>query len=98
MQLKDGQILEADLTIDASGKHSHVSKWLEQIGHEAPPTMSVESGLQYTYRMFQMPDDTDRHWTIAVCIDHPEYTRTAVMCPIETNKWQVSMLLYSQRS
>jgi hypothetical protein len=82
-------MLDADLVVDASGKHSDVSKWLEQLGHKPPSTMTVEAGLQYTYRMYEMPEDPDRKWSIAVCMDNPEYNRTAVMVPIETNKWQV---------
>ena len=82
-------MLDADLVVDASGKHSDVSKWLEKLGHKPPSTMTVEAGLQYTYRMYEMPEDPDRKWSIAVCIDNPEYNRTAVMVPIETNKWQV---------
>ncbi len=89
VHLKSGQVLHADLVVDASGRHSDVSKWLEQLGHKPPSTMTVEAGLQYTYRMYEMPEDPDRKWSIAVCIDNPEYNRTAVMVPIETNKWQV---------
>ena len=89
VHLKSGQMLDADLVVDASGRHSDVSKWLEQLGHKPPSTMTVEAGLQYTYRMYEMPEDPDRQWSIAVCIDNPEYNRTAVMVPIETNKWQV---------
>ena len=92
VKIKDGEILEADLTVDASGKHSLASKWLQQLGHEPPPEIAGESGLQYTYRLYEMPDDPERNWSIAVCIDHPEYNRTAVMVPIETNKWQVRQL------
>ena len=89
VHLKGGQMLDADLVVDASGKQSDVSKWLEQLGHKPPSTMTVEAGLQYTCRMYEMPEDPDRKWSIAVCIDNPEYNRAAVMVPIETNKWQV---------
>ena len=89
MHLKNGQTLNADLVIDASGKHSDISKWLEQLGHKAPATMTVEAGLQYTYRMYEIPEEPNRKWSFAVCIVHPEYTLTAVMVPIENNKWQV---------
>lgn len=94
VHLKSGQVLDADLVVDASGKQSDVSKWLEQLGHKPPSTMTVEAGLQYTYRMYEMPEDPDRKWSIAVCIDNPEYNRTAVMVPIETNKWQLNLSGY----
>lgn len=91
VHLKNGRTVEADLVVDASGKQSSVSKWLEQLGHTPPDTISVASGLRYTYRMYEMTNDPQRDWTIAVCMDHPEYNRTAVVIPIETNKWLVSL-------
>ncbi|DBB05481.1 TPA: hypothetical protein ACH3X1_012440 [Trebouxia sp. C0004] len=94
VHLKSGQMLDADLVVDASGKHSDISKWLEQLGHKPPSTMTVEAGLQYTYRMYEMPEDPERKWSIAVCMDNPEYNRTAVMVPIETNKWQLNLSGY----
>ena len=78
--------------VDASGKDSGVSKWLEKLGHAVPDTISVASGLRYTFRMYEMPDDPEREWSIGVCMDHPEYNRTAVLIPVETNKWIVSQL------
>ena len=92
VHLKNGRTVEADLVVDASGKHSDISRWLEKLGHTTPDTISVASGLRYTYRMYEMTDDPDREWTIAVCMDHPEYNRTAVVIPIETNKWIVGPL------
>ena len=89
MHLKNGNTVTADLVIDASGKGSQVSRWLEQIGHKPPDTLSVEAGLRYTYRMYEMTDDPDRQWLSAMCVDHPANTRAAVVIPIETNKWQV---------
>ncbi|KAL3145131.1 hypothetical protein ABBQ38_001735 [Trebouxia sp. C0009 RCD-2024] len=94
VHLKNGRTVEADLVVDASGKQSNVSKWLEQLGHAPPDTISVASGLRYTYRMYEMTDDPQRDWTIAVCMDHPEYNRTAVVIPIETNKWLVNLSGY----
>lgn len=92
VHLKNGKTVEADLVVDASGKDSDISKWLEQLGRAVPDTISVASGLRYTYRMYEMTDDPQRKWTIGVCMDHPEYNRTAVVIPIETNKWIVSLV------
>ena len=91
VHLKNGKTVSADLVVDASGKGSEISSWLQQIGHTPPDTISVASGLRYTYRMYEMTDDPERDWSVAVCMDHPEYNRTAVVIPIETNKWIVSL-------
>ena len=84
--------MQADLIVDASGSSSKTAEWLEQLGHALPPTMTVDAGLRYTARMYEMPDDPDREWITAVCGSHPEYTRSAMVMPIETNKWQASSI------
>lgn len=89
LHLKSGQILSADLVIDASGKASNISKWLESIGHRPPSTWSVNAGLKYAYRMYEMTEDADRDWLLAMCMDYPQGSRVGMMIPIETNKWQV---------
>ncbi|DBA86466.1 TPA: hypothetical protein ACH3X2_005449 [Trebouxia sp. C0005] len=88
LHLKSGQILSADLVIDASGKASNISKWLESIGHRPPSTWSVNAGLKYAYRMYEMTEDADRDWLLAMCMDYPQGSRVGMMIPIETNKWQ----------
>ncbi len=89
MHLKNGQTLRADLVIDASGKASNISKWLEDIGHRPPSDWSVNAGLKYAYRMYEMTEDADRDWLLAMCMDYPQGSRVGMMIPIETNKWQV---------
>ena len=83
--------MQADLVVDASGSSSKTAEWLEQLGHTLPPTMTIDAGLRYTARMYEMPDDPDRGWITAICGSHPDYTRTAMVIPIETNKWQASL-------
>jgi len=92
VHLKNGNTLSSDLVIDASGKDSHVSKWLQQLDHEPPATMSVEAGLRYTYCMYEMTDDPSRDWLLAMCMNHPTNNKAAMMIPVETNKWQVMAL------
>jgi len=89
LRLKNGQTLSADLVIDASGKASNISKWLEGIGHRPPSTWSVNAGLKYAYCMYEMTEDADRDWLLAMCMDYPQGSRVGMMIPIETNKWQV---------
>lgn len=96
VHLKNGKTLQADLVVDATGKDSNVSKWLKKLGQAVPDTISVASGLRYTYRMYEMTDDPERDWSVGVCMDHPEYNRTAVVIPVETDKWIVSLQCSSQ--
>ena len=51
--------MQADLVVDASGSSSKTAEWLEQLGHTLPPTMTIDAGLRYTARLYEMPDDPD---------------------------------------
>lgn len=89
VRLQDGQNISADLVIDASGKTSRISSWLGKLGHPPTPTMTVDAGLKYATRVYEIPDDPDRDWSVAMCMDHPEGNRIAFMLTIEHNMWQV---------
>ena len=89
VELRNGQNLDADLVIDASGKASDITTWLKQIGHKTPEELSVNAGLKYAYRMYEMTRKPDREWLLAMTVDNPQGTRVGMMVPIETNKWQV---------
>ena len=89
VKLQDGQAVHADLIIDASGSSSKMADWLKDLGHPAAPVMTVDAGLRYTYRMYEMNDDPDRKWITAICNTNPEPRRTGVLVPVEGNKWQV---------
>ena len=60
--------------------------------------MTIDAGLRYTARMYEMNDDPDRGWITAFCGSHPEYNKTAMVMPIETNKWQASVICYVSAS
>ena len=89
VRLKEGRIVPADLVVDASGSNTRISKWLELIGHPAPPTMLVDAGLQYTCRVYERTDDP-RDWKVAAVADNPGNNRMSILMPIEHNKWQAS--------
>lgn len=90
VKLKDDKHIQADLVVEASGSSSKMAEWLQQLGHALPPTLTVDAGLRYTARIYDMPEDPDRLWTTAVCGTSPKGDISAVLMPIETNKWQAS--------
>ena len=49
----DERSIGADVVVDATGRGSQASAWLESIGYEAPPEEKVEVQLAYTTRMFR---------------------------------------------
>ncbi|MBD0424109.1 FAD-dependent oxidoreductase [Streptomyces sp. TRM S81-3] len=56
---KDGaeQVLDADLVVDATGRGSRTSVWLEELGYEAVPEEKHKIGLGYTTRYYRVPDE-----------------------------------------
>lgn len=87
--LKDGRTIEADLVVDASGKSSAVLKWLRHLNHALPPSLVVDAGLHYATQTVELPEDPNRWWLIAMCVDQPANTRKAILLKVEDNKWQV---------
>ncbi|HEX6245300.1 MAG TPA: tryptophan 7-halogenase, partial [Polyangiales bacterium] len=46
--LTDGEVLAADLVVDASGRGTRTPRWLREAGFEAPASQTLELGLTYT--------------------------------------------------
>ncbi|WP_020137230.1 NAD(P)/FAD-dependent oxidoreductase [Streptomyces sp. 351MFTsu5.1] len=47
--------LEADLVVDASGGGTKAPQWLTEIGAEAPPEETIDTGLAYASRVYRGP-------------------------------------------
>ncbi len=98
VHLKSGQVLEADLVVDASGKASAVSKWLEKLGHPPAPAMSVDGGLRYATCTYELSPDPERTWSAGICRALPTSARAATLISIEDNKWQASSALHNMHT
>jgi len=48
--------LQADLVVDASGRHSQAPQWLMELGYKAPPIETINSNLRYASRFYAKPD------------------------------------------
>lgn len=55
MRLKDSKELKGDLVVDASGRTSAAQRWLVQAGYTEPRVVSVDAGLGYATRLYQVP-------------------------------------------
>ena len=51
------EVLEADLVVDATGRGSRASAWLESLGYQRPPEEKVKIGLAYTTRHYELNSD-----------------------------------------
>jgi 2-polyprenyl-6-methoxyphenol hydroxylase-like FAD-dependent oxidoreductase len=58
VRLVSGEVLRADLVIDAAGRRSPSARWLEALGGRAPEEETEDFGFFYTGRFFRSPDGT----------------------------------------
>ncbi|MEW2401322.1 FAD-dependent monooxygenase [Streptomyces sp. NPDC046862] len=91
----DGEerVLAADLVVDASGRGSRATKWLEALGVPPAPLGEVDSGLVYASRVFRAPEGTEEFPVVNVQPDaaRPVPGQSATLVPIEGGRWLVTL-------
>lgn len=92
-----GADLEADLVVDASGRRSRAPRWLEDLGYDAPPEETVNSGLGYASRFYEKPEGFPGEWDgIIINARPPGNPRAGLILPIESGKWHVTLAGYAE--
>jgi flavin-dependent dehydrogenase len=88
------QVLDADLVVDASGRHSHAERWLQEHGLPLPNTQRVDAHAGYASRFYRPPPPEQRPkewWWQGLWIEYqPDTPRGAVIFPIEHDRWLVT--------
>lgn len=89
---EEAELLRADLVVDASGRNSKAPRWLVELGYEAPPEETINSGIGYASRFYNRPDDWPADWEgIIVNGRAPDNPRAGLILPIEDGKWHVTV-------
>jgi 2-polyprenyl-6-methoxyphenol hydroxylase-like FAD-dependent oxidoreductase len=84
--------LAADLIVDASGRTSRASQWLESLGYAPPAETVINAFLGYASRLFAPSSDPNRTWKgIIVNANPPHNLRAGGIWPIENGAWTVLM-------
>jgi 2-polyprenyl-6-methoxyphenol hydroxylase-like FAD-dependent oxidoreductase len=82
----------AQLVVEASGRHSNLPKWLQDIGYGPVPERVVDGRLGYASRVYRVAAVTDRSWQGAyVQPAPPAHLRGGVILPIEGHRWHVTL-------
>ncbi len=89
--LADGSEIAADLVVDASGRGSQASRWLEVLGYDAPPVVQVKIDMGYATRLLRRTPEHPQHTAMVTITTPPEGQRMAVMFPIEGDRWIVTL-------
>ncbi|MER6088090.1 FAD-dependent monooxygenase [Streptomyces bluensis] len=91
----DGEerVLAADLVVDASGRGSRATTWLDALGVPPAPLGEVDSGLVYASRVFRAPAGTEEFPVVNVQPDaaRPVPGQSATLVPIEGGRWLVTV-------
>jgi 2-polyprenyl-6-methoxyphenol hydroxylase-like FAD-dependent oxidoreductase len=87
------RVLEADLVVDASGRGSRASAWLDALGVPEAPMDEVDSGLAYASRIFRAPAGTEDFPVVNVQPDaaQPVPGQSSTIVPIEGGRWLVTL-------
>ncbi|MEV8037848.1 pyridine nucleotide-disulfide oxidoreductase [Streptomyces sp. NPDC086182] len=84
--------LLADIVIDASGRASRATAWLDELGISGIPERSLDTGLTYATRIFRAPEGAERIPVFNVMADpRAGNGQSAALAPIESGLWIASL-------
>ena len=93
VRMRDGELIEADLVVDATGRGSQSPKWLAQWGYGHVKEQRVELGLSYVSGLFELPPGSK---PVGVAIYHlaPTNRRCGMLMPVEGNRVMIMLMGY----
>lgn len=81
--------LDADLVVDATGRTSRITDWLDDHGYPAPPVDEVHIDIAYSTVFIECPADDRRAFFVP---PDPPRKRGAGMFPVEDGRWVVTVV------
>ncbi len=88
------EILPANLVIDASGRGSRMSAWLEALGYPKPEVELVEVDMGYTTRLYRREPEHLQGDLMVNVAPTPENKRACGMMAQEGERWIVTLAGY----
>jgi 2-polyprenyl-6-methoxyphenol hydroxylase-like FAD-dependent oxidoreductase len=86
--LRDGQVLNADFVVDASGRGELTLRALAAFGFERPRETTIGVDMNYASASFEIPADASHDWKSVVMLPKaPESSRHLLMSTIERQRW-----------
>jgi hypothetical protein len=94
VRMRDGELIEADLVVDATGRGSNSPRWLQQWGYGRVKEQQVDVGLAYVSGIFELP--ADRRLDAALIVYHlpPDNRRVGFVFPIEGGRVIITLAGY----
>ncbi|GAA4603538.1 2-polyprenyl-6-methoxyphenol hydroxylase-like FAD-dependent oxidoreductase [Actinoplanes octamycinicus] len=92
----DGAEQDADFVVDATGRSSRLSDWLEADGFPRPPMQRMGIKLNYATQLFQRPADAPVWTCISIANPGPgKVARIGGFTPIEGDRWTMLVSGYA---
>jgi 2-polyprenyl-6-methoxyphenol hydroxylase-like FAD-dependent oxidoreductase len=86
------ETVNADLTVDASGRGTLTLDLLESLGRPAPDATTIGVDLNYATAVFAIPEDAPSDWKGVFCLPAPIRSgHGALLLPLEGNRWIVTL-------
>ena len=87
----------ADLVVDAMGRSSRLSDWLEQAGWDRPAMRRMSVHLNYATALFRRREENPRH-TVVLALNSPRMSSDvagAAFFAVEDGRWMAMMAGYA---
>lgn len=87
-------VLEADLIIDATGRHSKLTlDALAAMEREIPEDTEIDIDIAYTTTVYKIPEDAPTSWKYSYLLANPpDDGRSALLIPIEGGRWMATLV------
>jgi 2-polyprenyl-6-methoxyphenol hydroxylase-like FAD-dependent oxidoreductase len=89
--LNNGQTINADLVVDASGRHSRSADWLADLGYEKPAEDTIGVRISYTTRILSRRPDHLGGKAVALTGAEAPLWRFGVALAMEEDRWIVTL-------
>lgn len=91
--------IEADLVVNAAGRASSLSAWLEPLGVRVPEKRVVKAKITYTSLIFARPDRNATDFDVAYQMTYaPKLPRGGVLLGVERDRWICSLVGFEDQA
>ena len=91
VRTQGGELIEADLVVDASGRASRVPEWLALLGTDTVRSEKIPVGLRYCSCRIRPPANHESDWKALFIIPKPPFTKAGAIFPLENGDWLVTL-------
>jgi 2-polyprenyl-6-methoxyphenol hydroxylase-like FAD-dependent oxidoreductase len=93
----DDRVIDADFVVDAMGRSSKLSDWVERAGFQRPPQQRLRTNINYATALFERSGDLDTlplTCAIARFAGRPDGLAIGAAVAVEADQWLVTLTGY----